>query len=116
MCVLLGDRDGRGGDAPSRALILVLAKIRVLPMAMPDMLREVGHYAQQARNESGCHEYVFLRSPEDEDLIVFVERWADRASLSRHVASEAMADYRRRTARFVVRRELVAFEVVEVGP
>ena len=93
-------------------MIVVIAKLRIAPGAMAPVLEHVAGLARRARAELGCHEYTYLRSPEDDDLL---ERWADRSSLSAHLASSDIAAYRKATAPYVVDRSLTVFDAVEVA-
>lgn len=86
-------------------MILVIARLRVVRGAMGAMLKELDAFAGHTRNEHGCVEYTPLRSLEDDDLIVIVERWQDRESLDAHLSSLEMASYRQATAQLVAQRE-----------
>lgn len=75
------------------------------------MLTQLNDFAGHTRSERGCVEYTPLRSLEDEDLIVIVERWEDRKSLDAHLSSPEMTAYRQATAQFVAHREHLACSI-----
>ena len=77
---------------------------------MPELLEHVKAYASQSRAEDGCLEYTYLRSPEDENLVVIVERWTGRESLNAHLTSADMTSYRARTASLVAHRSHTVYE------
>jgi len=97
-------------------MILVIAKLRVATGEMERMLSRVEQLARHSRSERGCVEYTYLRSPEEDDLIVFVERWQDRESLAAHAASSTMAAYRGATRDIVLERSLLTFDAKEIVP
>ena len=77
---------------------------------MPAMLGELDAFARTTRTEKGCIEYLPLRSREDEDLIVILERWEDEDSLRAHLDTKQMAAYREATGPFVEERSATIFE------
>jgi quinol monooxygenase YgiN len=91
-------------------MILVVAQLHARDGAMPELLQHVKAFASRSRAENGCLEYTYLRSPEDDDLVVIVERWAGRESLNAHLISAEMASYRARTEALVAHRSHTAYE------
>ena len=91
-------------------MILVIARLHIRAGAMERMLSEVASMARYSRAEPGCKAYTYLRSPEDDALLVFVELWEDRPSLEQHLGSERMSAYRASTADFVATRVLDVFD------
>ncbi|HLZ47371.1 MAG TPA: putative quinol monooxygenase [Candidatus Limnocylindria bacterium] len=91
-------------------MILVVAHLRAREGAMPELLQHVKAFASRSRAERGCLDYTYLRSPEDDDLVVIVERWTGRESLDGHLSSADMASYRARTAALVAHRSHTAYE------
>jgi quinol monooxygenase YgiN len=91
-------------------VVIVIAKLRLVPETATSMLHEVEQLAQHSRAEAGCLEYSILRSVEDEYLLVLVERWLDHAALSAHRGSAFISEYRERTRHFVMGREIVVFD------
>jgi quinol monooxygenase YgiN len=96
-------------------MILVVARLRIRPGAMTPMLAEVEALARLSRTQRGCHEYMYLRSPEDDDLLLFVERWEDQPSLAAHLASMEMAEYRKTTASLVAERSHSVFDAKDIS-
>jgi quinol monooxygenase YgiN len=41
-----------------------------------------------AEQEEGCEQYELFRSLDDLDKVVLLERWADQASLDKHMQAE----------------------------
>jgi quinol monooxygenase YgiN len=95
-------------------VVIVIAKLRLVPETARSMLQEVEQLAQHSRGEAGCLEYSILRSVEDECLLVLLERWLDHSALSDHRESAFISEYRERTRHFVVSRETVVFDAKPV--
>jgi quinol monooxygenase YgiN len=91
-------------------MILVVAQLHARDGAMPELLQHLKAFASRSRAEHGCLDYTYLRSPEQENLVVIVERWIGRESLNAHLSSAEMASYRARTAALVARRSHTAYE------
>jgi quinol monooxygenase YgiN len=90
-------------------VVIVIAKLRLVPEMATSMLHEVERLAQHSRGEAGCLEFSILRSVGDEYLLVLLERWLDHSALSGHRESAFISTYRERTRHFVVGREIVVF-------
>lgn len=67
--------------------------------------------------ETGCRTYAFTPDPDDDDLIRLFELWDDDEALAAHVASDHMADWRRRSADLpTASRAIHRYAVSDVQP
>ena len=69
--------------------IIVLGTIHGSAGAMPELEAMALEHVARSRTEPGCLAHSVQRSLEDPSLLVFVERWADRAALDQHFAVPA---------------------------
>lgn len=63
------------------------------------------------RAEEGCLEYRYYRSVEDDDVLLLVERWTDRAAQKRHTSHPNMARLAEVKARCALDVTLTAFDL-----
>ena len=81
-----------------------LEAIRVVARfsARPDGIREVTEIlsalVEPTRAEEGCITYDLLHNVEDPTDFTFVEEWTSRDALDKHLATEHIAECRRRIA------------------
>ncbi|MGL6298514.1 MAG: putative quinol monooxygenase [Methanobacteriaceae archaeon] len=69
-------------------MIIVLAKIVSKENNVNNIINEANTLINATRNESGCIEYNLHKSLENENELVFVEKWEDEDSLKSHLETE----------------------------
>ena len=89
-------------------MIVVMAKVSVIPEKKQELLELAKPVMETTRKEEGCVSYVLLDNPYDPGGCMFVEEWTDLASLQKHAAAPHMAAYGAKT------REHVASRVIHV--
>lgn len=69
------------------------------------------------RAEVGCQEYTFSPDPDDPNRIMLFEIWDDQDSLTDHLASEHIGQWRQTSkALSVAGADVKKFTISEVGP
>lgn len=74
--------------------VVVVVLFRVVPGRVEDGLAALAEVAVPTHAEEGCIAYAAHRDPADPDSIVLIERWASRAALDEHLATQHLADFR----------------------
>jgi len=65
-------------------MIYLIATLKIKPGSLPAIKQAVMDCIHGTRNEPGCISYDLHHSVTDENTLVFVERWKDRAALDNH--------------------------------
>jgi quinol monooxygenase YgiN len=65
-------------------VIIVTGSIRARPEALDEVVRLSIEHVHRSRQESGCLLHSVHHDVEDPNRLVFLEHWADRASLLAH--------------------------------
>ncbi len=69
------------------------------------------------RAEAGCQEYTFSPDPDDPNRIMLFEIWDDQASLTDHLASPHIEQWRQTSKDLpVTGSEVKKYMISEVGP
>lgn len=76
-------------------MIIVLAKVSVIPEKKQDLLTLAESVIATTQAEAGCISYILLDNPYDAGSCMFVEEWADLAALQAHAASPHLAQWRK---------------------
>lgn len=87
----------RGSDYPGPAdrLVIVLGDVTVRGDALAEALTLSREHVARSRTEDGCISHDVHLHADDENRLVFVERWRDRAALEAHFAVPASRDFAR---------------------
>ena len=65
-------------------MILVIGSVVARADTMPEVLALTREHAERSRSEPGCVRYAAHLDMENPRKFVFVEEWADQASLTQH--------------------------------
>jgi len=65
-------------------MIYLIATLKIKPGSLPAIKEAVMACIEGTRKETGCISYDLHHSLTDENTLVFVERWKDRAALDNH--------------------------------
>ena len=76
-------------------MIVVMAKVSVIPEKKQELLELAKPVMETTRKEEGCVSYVLLDNPYDPGGCMFVEEWADLAALQAHAAAPHIAQWRK---------------------
>lgn len=80
-------------------------------------LHAVAPVVAATRAEAGCQEYTFSPDPEDPNRIMLFEIWDDQASLSDHLASAHIEQWRQTSKDLsVTGSDVKKYMISEVGP
>ena len=74
-------------------MIVITGSVRVRSEHAGEAARLCVEHSQRSRAEPGCLHHAAHRDLEDDDRIVFVELWADRAAVDAHFAVPASAEF-----------------------
>ena len=72
------------------ASVYIVVRFRANAGQADDLRQTLGRLVAPTRQEPGCHQYDLLQSPADPHDLCIVERWEDEASLTQHMAGEAL--------------------------
>ncbi len=78
-------------------MIIVIAKVSVIPEKKQELLELAKSVLATTRTEAGCISYSLLDNSYDPGGCMFVEEWADLASLQNHAASPHIAEWRKQS-------------------
>lgn len=67
-------------------MIVVLAKVQIVPDRMPEALALSREHVARSRAEPGCLSHAVYEDPDRENLLVFVEEWESEQALWQHFA------------------------------
>ena len=76
-------------------MIVVIAKVSVIPEKKQELLALAKSVIATTQAEAGCISYILLDNPYDPGSCMFVEEWADLASLQAHAAAPHIAQWRK---------------------
>jgi quinol monooxygenase YgiN len=65
-------------------MIIVLGAIKIRPGQYEAALDLSLEHVRRSRTESGCMAHTVHRDTEDDQVLVFVEKWTDRKALGEH--------------------------------
>jgi len=74
-------------------MIIITGAVSVRPEHGEEAARLCIEHSRRSRAEPGCLHHAAHRDLEDEHRIVFVEYWADRASVDSHFAVPASLEF-----------------------
>lgn len=74
-------------------MIIVTGSVTVRPDCIEEAIGHSLDHVRRSRTEPGCLLHSVHRDVEDPNRLVFVEHWADRASLDAHFAVPASGGF-----------------------
>jgi quinol monooxygenase YgiN len=80
-------------------MMIVTGSILARPETLDELLAASLEHVRRSRAEPGCISHAVHQDVEDENRLVFFERWADRASLDDHFRVPASAAFVRTVTR-----------------
>jgi quinol monooxygenase YgiN len=95
-------------------MIIVTGSVHARPDALADVLRASLEHVHRSRTEPGCLLHSVHQSVEDPMLVVFVEHWEDRDSLTTHFAQPGSNDFVKAVAALADERPTI--EIYEATP
>lgn len=78
-------------------MIIVIAKVSVIPEKKQELLELAKSVIATTRTETGCISYTLLDNPYDPGGCLFVEEWADLDSLKNHASASHIAAWRKQS-------------------
>ncbi|WP_461208943.1 putative quinol monooxygenase [Desulfocurvus sp. DL9XJH121] len=90
--------------------VTVVARNIARPGELPVILAALAPLVAATRAEEGCLEYVPHVRPEAPDEMCFVEKWASREALEKHLASEHIATFRSITGPLLLSSDVTVWE------
>jgi quinol monooxygenase YgiN len=75
------------------AIVIVTGTVVARPENLNEVLAASLEHVRRSRAEPGCISHAVLQDIEDENRLVFFERWADRTFLDDHFRVPASADF-----------------------
>ncbi|MEL6505609.1 MAG: putative quinol monooxygenase [Pseudomonadota bacterium] len=75
-------------------MIYVIAELTFRPGTLADVMEEAQTCIAETRKEDGCIAYDVFQSKTDQNQMVFVERWRDRAALDAHFKTPHLIAWR----------------------
>ena len=94
-------------------MIIVIGRVLARSNNLENLLELCIEHSQRSRKEPGCLSHAVHRDAENPLKLVFVEEWADRASLDRHFRIPASRDFVR--AARVLAAELPVINVFDAN-
>lgn len=70
-------------------MIIVLGAVKIRPGQLEAALELCLEHVRRSRAEPGCMAHSVHRDTEDDQILIFVEKWTDRKSLGAHFAVPA---------------------------
>lgn len=74
-------------------MIIVLGSVIVKQGCVDEALEISQQHVNRSRREAGCIAHDVCLDPEDPQRLVFVEKWSDHASLSRHFKESTSLEF-----------------------
>jgi len=69
-------------------LVIVLIKMKVLPVKRRELLLTLSSIVEQVRNQSGCLNAVVYQNIEDDNELLIKEEWSTRKDSDAHLDSD----------------------------
>ncbi len=73
---------------PRIQLVIILIKMKVLPVKRRELLQTLSSIVEQVRNESGCRRAVFFQNVEDDNELLLIEEWSTQKDSDAHLDSD----------------------------
>jgi quinol monooxygenase YgiN len=97
-------------------MIIVTGSVKVREDALDDALAVSLEQVRRSREEPGCLLHSVHRNVEDPNTLVFLEHWADDASLSAHLAVPGSLAFATRLSELATERPVMnIFEATQLS-
>jgi len=95
-------------------MIYLLATLQIKPGSLPAIRQAVEPCIQATRKEKGCISYELCQSFSDENTLIFVERWSDRAALDAHFKEPHLIAWREAGSPYILDAKIEIIENADV--
>lgn len=95
-------------------MLYVIATFKIKPNSLAHVMEAVMPCIIATRAEAGCISYELNQNLTNENELVFVERWENRASLEAHFKTPHIAAWREAGAKYIVERSIEIIENSDV--
>ncbi|MEH6727472.1 MAG: putative quinol monooxygenase [Hyphomicrobiales bacterium] len=95
-------------------MIYLIATLEIKPGSLPDIMAAVTPCIEATRKEAGCVSYDLVHSLTDENTLMFIERWKDKAALDAHFQETHLIAWRKAGEPFFLGRKLEIIEPADV--
>jgi quinol monooxygenase YgiN len=95
-------------------MIHLIATLKIKPGSLPEILKAVAPCIEATRLETGCISYDLFQSLSDENTLVFVERWDDKAALEAHFHEPHLIAWREAGSPFFLDRKIEIIENADI--
>ena len=94
-------------------MLIVTGTLLARPDTIDELTRMALEHVHRSRSEPGCLSHAVHRDVENPLLLVFLERWQDRAALDAHFAVPASGGFVKAAGKLVAARPTL--EIYEVA-
>lgn len=95
-------------------MIYLIATLTIKPGSMDAIYEAVMPCIEATREEAGCISYDLHRSISNENKLVFVEKWKDRAALDAHFKAPHLIAWRDAGGQYFVDRKIEIIEPAKI--
>lgn len=95
-------------------MIYLIATFEVKPGTAAEVLAAAQPCIDGTRKEAGCISYDLVQSMTDENTLMFIERWEDKAALASHFEEPHLIAWREAGAQFTVNKKLEIIHPADV--
>ena len=93
-------------------MLIVIGTARITPSARDQFLAAAKIVVDETKNDDGSQAYGFYSDISDENVIVGMETWRDRAALDAHMSHRHTTDFLTATASLIVGEPVVSIHEV----
>jgi quinol monooxygenase YgiN len=97
-------------------VLIVIGDATAAPGRRDDLVAAARTVAAATRGDRGCLAYSFAADVEDENRILSIEIWADRAALDAHLGHDHTAEFLRVAPSLVAGEPVMSFHDVPAEP
>lgn len=69
-------------------MVIILIKMKVLPVKRTELLQTLSSIAEQVQNERGCRRAVVFQNVEDDNELLLIEEWSTQKASDAHLNSD----------------------------
>lgn len=69
-------------------MVIILIKMKVLPVKRRELLLTLNSIVKQVGNESGCRRAVVFQNVEDDNELLLIEEWSTQKDSDAHLDSD----------------------------
>lgn len=95
-------------------MLYLIATLKIKPGSIDAIKKAVAPCIEATRKENGCISYDLHQSITDEDTLVFVERWNDKAALEAHFHTPHLIAWRDAGGQYFLDRKIEIIENADV--